>query len=91
MIDNKEYARQLRTNAAKDENGVIRCSPELWEEIARIIENSEEVKHGEWNYIGIAYECNLCGKSLVVEQGDAEMNYCPHCGTKMDGERKDEM
>lgn len=41
MIDNKEYARQLRANAAKDENGVIRCSPELWEEIARIIENSD--------------------------------------------------
>jgi malate synthase len=37
-MDYKEYARQLRENAAKDENGVIRCSPELWEQIASIIE-----------------------------------------------------
>lgn len=37
--DYKEYARQMRTNAAKDEYGIIRCSPELWEQIASIIEN----------------------------------------------------
>lgn len=43
-----------------------------------------EVRHGEWGDDGIAYVCNICGKNLVIEQGTAEMNYCPNCGAKMD-------
>lgn len=51
-MDYKEYARQLRENAAKDDNGIIRCSPELWEQIASIIETIPiadvvEVKHAQ--------------------------------------------
>lgn len=38
-MDYNEYARQMRVNAVKDANGNIICSPELWEQIARIIEN----------------------------------------------------
>lgn len=37
-MDYKEYARQMRENAVKDENGNIVCSPELWEQLASIIE-----------------------------------------------------
>lgn len=52
-INYKEYARQMRENCAKDHNGNIICSDELWEQIASIIENIPtadvaEVKHGEW-------------------------------------------
>ena len=39
QIDYKEYARQMRENCAKDHNGNVVCSGELWEEIANIIEN----------------------------------------------------
>ena len=39
-IDGKEYARQMRENAVKDENGIVRVSIELWEQIADIIERS---------------------------------------------------
>ena len=54
-FDCKEYARQMRENAVKDNNGNIICSPELWEQIASIVENIptadvQEVKHGEWIY-----------------------------------------
>lgn len=38
-IDYKEYARQMREKAVKDEYGIVRVSPELWEQIASIIEN----------------------------------------------------
>jgi DNA-directed RNA polymerase subunit RPC12/RpoP len=38
---------------------------------------------GRWLSEGIAMMCNKCKKCLVVEQGDADMNYCPHCGAKM--------
>lgn len=41
-IDYKEFARQLRENKATDENGIIRCSPELWELIAEVIESKSE-------------------------------------------------
>lgn len=40
LIDGKEYARQMRENAVKDENGIVRVSIELWEQIADIIERA---------------------------------------------------
>lgn len=44
---------------------------------------------GRWEDDGIAMVCNQCHRCLVVEQGDADMNFCPHCGSDMregDGE-----
>lgn len=38
-LNNKEFARQMRTKAVADA-GVVRVSTELWETIADIIENS---------------------------------------------------
>ena len=40
MTDYKEYAKQMRENAVKNEQGNIVCSPELWEEIASVIERA---------------------------------------------------
>ena len=45
-----------------------------------------EVRHGRW--IGKTYKCSLCGKWVDPLQGDADMNYCPNCGAKMDGEEE---
>lgn len=42
------------------------------------------VRHGCWQNRGIAMACSLCDTDLVIEQGTAEMNYCPNCGAKMD-------
>lgn len=41
-----------------------------------------EVRHGRW--IGKVYKCSLCGKWVDPLQGDADMNYCPNCGAKME-------
>lgn len=83
-------------DAVKDDNGVVLVSPELWEELARIIENSEEVKHGEWEVCSDEYEicasefvCSNCKESFCAsELTDSEflqmMKYCPNCGAKMD-------
>ncbi len=38
-MDYKEYARQMRENAVIDDYGRIICSPELWEQLARVIES----------------------------------------------------
>ena len=57
-----------------------------------------EVRHGEWLPIEHEYrnkfervmiadefDCNICGSRLGYEA-----NYCPNCGAKMDGERKEQ-
>ena len=46
-----------------------------------------EVRHGRWT--GKTYKCSLCGKWVDPLQGDADMNYCPNCGAKMDGEEQE--
>lgn len=50
--------------------------------------DAEPVRHGKWiGYAGtIGNECSVCGKWIDVLQGTAEMNYCPHCGARMDKE-----
>ena len=43
----------------------------------------QEVRHGKWKYDNIALKCSECDKWLVIEQGTADMNFCPHCGAKV--------
>ena len=45
-----------------------------------------EVAHGHWETHGDIAVCNLCHSHIVAEQGTAELNYCPNCGAKMDGD-----
>ncbi len=42
------------------------------------------VAYGNWLPDGISLKCSLCGKWFVIEQGDAEINYCINCGAKME-------
>lgn len=70
MIDHKEYARQMRTHAVADA-GDIRVSTDLWEQIADIIENSEEVvrckvcKHSSYDPVHGDYWCG--GQRVFAE------------------------
>lgn len=46
-------------------------------------------KQGEWKRFGdygVAHWCSICDRKIVVEQGDMDMNYCPHCGARMVGD-----
>ena len=49
-----------------------------------------EVVHGRWKHQyekGMSYKvCSICGCRNGL---DLKFNYCPNCGAKMDGERKD--
>ena len=50
--------------------------------------DAETVKHGRWEYIGgygYQYRCSEC-----VMCNDHKTLYCPNCGAKMDGERKED-
>lgn len=44
------------------------------------------VVHGRWSEEDTErYVCTVCGKWFFIDSGDGDMNYCPHCGAKMDG------
>lgn len=58
-----------------------------------------EVRHGHWitqeeaelmDSFDLAYTCSVCGH-LDWDCTESEtFNYCPNCGAKMDGERREE-
>jgi len=61
-----------------------------------------EVVHGEWlppkgQYHWYKATCSVCGYEDEQSGGDAEtlaeyhrLNYCPRCGARMDGQRREE-
>ena len=61
--------------------------------IRSAIEELEERKTGRWiekdGWDGdVYYDCSACGESWTTIEGtpwDNAMNYCPHCGAKMEG------
>mgnify|MGYP001086133498 CR=1 FL=1 len=53
-----------------------------------------DVKHGKWIYVDgdvgyNVYRCSKCGEVISLDE-EKIYNYCPNCGAKMDGERKEE-
>lgn len=52
-------------------------------------EDVEPVRHGHWE--GKTYKCSLCGKWVDPLQGNADMNYCPNCGARMDGKEQEDV
>ena len=56
------------------------------------------VVHGRWIEIEDScgdchYQCTECGEEWNLDAGtpaENNMNYCPNCGAKMDGKRRDD-
>ena len=70
--------RKIPFNA--DINDVIITAPTI---------DAEPVRHGEWvpkitEYGTMVFRCSACQR-----YSDIHWAYCPHCGTIMDGERKE--
>ena len=78
------------------------CEPSDCIEMLRIdgqpTVDAVEVVHGEWTAIEddwnmeTIYQCSVCKEEFVTIDGTpAEnlWNYCPNCGAKMDGERRE--
>ena len=62
-------------------------------------EDVQPVKHGYWEEVtdyggwgDTHYGCSVCGEEWYLEDGkpkDNNMNFCPRCGARMDGEQND--
>ena len=53
------------------------------------------VRHGYWieQYEESLYSCSACGTEWVTISGtpkENDMDFCPHCGAKMDEKERDE-
>lgn len=58
-----------------------------------------EVRHGHWitqeeaeqlDRYDLAYTCSFCGHCDWDCTESENFNYCPNCGAKMDGERRED-
>lgn len=48
----------------------------------------DPVKHGRWiEEPNCWYRCSICGNHYPSIRGYMDYNYCPSCGTRMDGEQ----
>lgn len=46
--------------------------------------DAAQIKHGHWVDNNEVFVCSECGKWFDMLQGDADMNYCPNCGARME-------
>lgn len=46
----------------------------------------EERKHGHWVRHNDIIACSECIFDMCFDENLGELNYCPYCGAKMDGE-----
>ena len=47
--------------------------------------DAEPVKHGHWEDCSNGWMCSVCFRDV-----SKDYEYCPNCGAKMDGERKED-
>lgn len=51
------------------------------------------VVHGEWIDESFGYnwygKCSVCGEAYNIDSWYGSFNFCPNCGARMDGERRD--
>lgn len=53
--------------------------------------NVQEVRHGKWIEYKYKWKCSNCNTLIDIDDVPEKicLNYCPHCGAKMDSERND--
>ena len=79
----------------KERKEILKMDKPSYEEIyKRLGEYENRECHGKFLFIDIDgdwyNECSVCGGRTENHTGyPPDFNYCPNCGAKMDGERKD--
>lgn len=54
--------------------------------------DAQPVRHGTWRNYKDEHTCSVCGEVVTGDwmYDDSAYDYCPLCGARMDGERKEE-
>lgn len=96
MVDREKYIEILSKTAKRvkefNEDTPIMISLVCVEDILELLKE-QEAKTGHWiekeDYaFDTYYDCSVCGESWSTIEGtpwENGMNYCPHCGAKMEG------
>lgn len=82
-MQNKDLAAILES---KITGNTVRIGRTLADEIVKAL---VVVKRGKWILGGQYNKCSICKGFAPRYDADGEevtMNYCPHCGARMDGE-----
>lgn len=49
--------------------------------------STQPERKGKWTKLyDDSFNCQLCGHTFMVIQGESSMNYCPNCGADMRGD-----
>jgi len=88
-IENTLYTMKMNKTMCGFVTGIERVVTEI--EKAETVD-SEPVRHGKWIRDEFGARCSDCGLYAYRDKFDKpwESPYCPICGAKMDGERKEE-
>lgn len=76
-------AHDANTMSAKVPLAIIKATPTI---------DAEPVKRGKDVYYKVLgdhhceFKCSVCGAEIIEFISDSEVNYCYHCGTRMEGE-----
>lgn len=92
MIDANRLVQYINADPylTESEQSYVRCSVSRQPTVDAV-----EMVHGEWvierSPVEAEFKCSECGYLYINADSYAkeEYNYCPNCGAKMDGERKD--
>lgn len=60
----------------------LQCAYEIINDMSTV----EERKHGRWVRHNNIIACSECIWDMYWEEGNTELNYCPSCGAKMEGD-----
>lgn len=75
-----------------------KCNDSYWDDILERIDvqptiDAVPVVHGRWIDHKDEHQCSVCKESTIVDfyvWRAIQFDFCPYCGAKMDGERREE-
>ena len=62
---------------------------ELQEENKKLKQEYKPVRHGEWIHKNGEMCCSVCGGEALMDEVYYQSPYCPECGAKMNGGKKE--
>lgn len=90
LIQMKEYLERREEEANMTGN---RSACVTWNDAVMLIKNAptvetQPVRRGEWELSRYAskWRCDNCGRTVDEDEANTEYDYCPHCGSRMNGE-----